>query len=198
MSASIGMFATLRGLGIPKLVCTGSEYICKENDILYYDGGILGTCLWPNTMCISSDLEPICVLSLDEKVHCIVEHEGREEISIFDGDLRDLVNRKVYKSGVTTGKTFGYIERDYQMLCSRSVIVASETDDKPFSAPGDTGSIVLTKMGKDTVALGIVIGSVVMIRNLSATSTLVVSLKDALSQFTTHYECEIENPFLLD
>jgi hypothetical protein len=27
---------------------------------------------------------------------------------------------------------------------------------------------------------------------------LVVSLKDALSQFTTHYECEIENPFLLD
>lgn len=200
---SIGMFTTLRKLGIPRLVCTSSGHLCNENDTIYYEDGeesrILGTCIWPKFL-QKPDLylNPMSVVCLNEKVHSLVEKELREDIKIFDGELIELINRKVYKFGATSGHTVGYIEDRFEMSNNRGVIVARGKNDECFADEGDSGSIVLTKIGKDTVALGIVVGSIDMRTEDEPTgSVLVVSLKDALHQFAEHYDCEIENPFLL-
>lgn len=100
-----------------------------------------------------------------------------------------LTDRRVIKYGAATKKTLGWIEKidDFEIYGSDVLVIIPENVDFPFSANGDSGAIVFTKIHGEYHRIAMVYGGMFDIRNSENKSiqkeTIAVFLKNALDRF---------------
>lgn len=191
---TLGIFGNLKSPSSTRSTAISGGHVISENSKAFIDIGDvrkeLGTCIWPKNQndSFSVNIPDISVIVLSDDILRHLEIQS-ERIEVFDKCLNNLSCRKVYKIGATTGKTEGVI-CDVDSLdvfgVSDAVLVTHCDPTKSFSDEGDSGSVVLTKFGRDVVALGVIFGGNILTQkspNVPKKASFVVSLKKALVNF---------------
>ena len=173
--------------------CISSPHVISSEHTAYFlHGNVeLGKCIWPPAVedsCIN--VEDISVIHL-KFPNIEINRKVKETITLFNGDRRNLLRRKVYKFGASTSRTTGFI-RDSQLELTIGEPVDvfliepenADDDSSRFSKEGDSGAIVLTNFGEKVVAVCMIFGGDVNIEGIARNSTIAVDLNRAVARYT--------------
>ncbi|XP_061185204.1 uncharacterized protein LOC133193262 [Saccostrea echinata] len=170
VSGTLGMFAKLSTENkIEKIIAISSGHIATSgNKIMAALGGKndrkIGQCIWPETSTdasLKANIEDISVIILDDGISNSIEYRMPEfKVKLPTVDLEDLNNRKVFKFGAKTNKTYGCLKcaKKSKLLGADVMFIEPWHGEKQFSDQGDSGAIVFTQMGRELIAIGVVFG----------------------------------------
>nr|XP_022291106.1 uncharacterized protein LOC111102587 isoform X2 [Crassostrea virginica]XP_022291107.1 uncharacterized protein LOC111102587 isoform X2 [Crassostrea virginica]XP_022291108.1 uncharacterized protein LOC111102587 isoform X2 [Crassostrea virginica] len=191
---TIGMFGVLTQPDRkPRRCCISSPHVISSGQSAYILNATvkLGKCIWPPVVGANRiNVEDLAVICSEFFNINILERKVGRQITLFHGDRSKLKRRKVFKFGATTLETIGFIgDPEFVLTIGDPVnvflIEPEDPDDdrSRFSEPGDSGAIVLTKFGKDVVALSMIFGGDVDLEGVARNNSIAVDLKQALHRF---------------
>lgn len=157
--------------------------------------GEIGECIWP--LDSSNNIHDVSVIKIDQTRIDDLILILNQQILVGEISKEDLKDRYVFKFGATTGKTTGYIGviDDFQMFGEEVMTILSRSEcSSKFSDKGDSGAIVLTKVGGRLYGIGVVYGGGLKLpdcKNIRE-ETIAVFLKRALDRFTDKTQQIIE------
>ncbi|XP_061185121.1 uncharacterized protein LOC133193168 [Saccostrea echinata] len=163
--------------------------------------------------CLYSDTEPfhdfaVFQIDKDKQRNCDTTFLNRLEnpcnVNIYEGPIP--ANAVVHKKGATTNLSDGRImssEFYYKLFANRSemfLVSSIDSPDHPFSAQGDSGSVVFqhdrSPDQRSVSALGLVTGGINEVRDESSTealnSTVCLRLNKALSRLSEKKQLDLE------
>lgn len=153
--------------------------------------GEIGVCIWPASS--SQNIHDVSIIEIDqERVgHLLHKFLLNEKISVEDIPKERLGYQPVIKYGARTGKTVGYVNvvDTFQMFGNDVMSILPKKSECPnglFSDKGDSGAIVLTRLGGKLHGLGVIYGGELSLPECKSIhkDTIAVFLKRALDRFT--------------
>lgn len=164
--ATIGIFGEIedrRGntKNTSTVFLSSSHFISTGDIVTHRTGTRIGECIYPGT---KSTVDGVSVTLLDPPVTNYLKYIYGENVKVDELSKEMLVDRKVFKFGATTGTTCGFIQQvgDFQLFEKDVMVIKSKNRDRPFSLPGDSGAVILTRCGDELYGIGMVIGSYCM------------------------------------
>lgn len=188
---TIGMFGSLKGTGNKdsmQIVAFSSPHVISAGTVACLpDRERFGECIWPDK---SENIHDVSFIKIDtSSLNALQTSILKTRIQIQEIS-RDILNdRKVIKYGAATERTVGWIKKidDFEIYGSDVLVIVPEDVDFPFSAKGDSGAIVLTKIHGEYHGIGMIYGGEFDIRNSENKSiqneTIAIFLKNALDRF---------------
>ncbi|XP_056002285.1 uncharacterized protein LOC125661377 [Ostrea edulis] len=212
-SGTIGIFGEMRRTR-PEDLSVSSEVVVLSSGHIISDGEIanisvnddikrIGICIWPIVKDKhSSNLHDVSVVLLNNSVLTKLQRSILKKNVIVDELSRAVLTyRKVFKYGATTGKTEGFIQKidDFEIFGGDVMIIvpkATDDEDRKFSDEGDSGAIVLTKIGNEHHAIGMVYGDQLDLPQAECASasneSIAIGLKRAVDRFKSQTGAVIE------
>jgi hypothetical protein len=193
VSGTIGIFAKQFLDYLEKDIGISSAHVISEgcNAMVNLEGRDIeiGQCTWPPRPVgrnMKANIPDMAVIEINSDMKEKISTS--ENISLYTAQKDALKHQKVYKRGCTTGRTDGDIDNPQFNMFGRNVMVISTRDGQNFSEPGDSGALVLTKKGSHLLALGLVFGGNLMLRedtcyNLPENASIAIYLDEAISRF---------------
>ncbi|XP_062598821.1 uncharacterized protein LOC134260269 [Saccostrea cucullata] len=205
IQGSLGMFGEVSSQQnhdetFSNVVAITSGHLFKEGDLakVQHLEQRIGRCIWPNENMYEmgrsvDNVHDVSVISIHKSVLGLLLKtiEGlNEKVLVYGQPLSTLTDRLVFKYGATTSKTEGFVQKvsDFELFDGEVMVILPHVAFETFSDKGDSGSIVLTRVGDDLYAVGIIYGGELNLLNAECFSakneTIAASLRVALDRFT--------------
>ncbi|XP_061177567.1 uncharacterized protein LOC133186331 [Saccostrea echinata] len=206
IQGSLGMFGEISSTQnlddtLSNVVAITSGHLFKEGDIAKVQHlqvlKTIGRCIWPNENVYEmgrsvDNVHDVSIISVHKSVLGLLLKtiEGlNESIHVYEQPLSTLTDRMVFKYGATTSKTEGFVQKvsDFELFGGEVMVILPHIAFEQFSDKGDSGSIILTRVGDNLYAVGIIYGGELMLLNAECFSakkeTIAASLRVALDRF---------------
>ncbi|XP_062600317.1 uncharacterized protein LOC134261952 [Saccostrea cucullata] len=205
IQGSLGMFGEISSQqnhveSFSNVVAITSGHLFKEGDLakVQHLEQRIGRCIWPNENMYEmgrsvDNVHDVSVISIHNSVLglSLKTIEGlNEKVLVYGQPLSTLTDRMVFKYGATTSKTEGFVQKvsDFELFDGEVMVILPHVAFERFSNKGDSGSIVLTRVGDSLYAVGIIYGGEFRLLNAECFSakneTIAASLRVALGRFT--------------
>lgn len=203
-SGTIGVFGKMRNLvkyDKVRTIALSSPNLFSDGDIASLPNGEkVGACVWPvKPEPLMENLFDVSVVEIDstrtDEIQWTIlnEHFLMEEIP-----YENLDNRLVFKYGAKTQKTYGWIKKisNFELFEREVLVIIPKSSGTMFSDEGDSGAIVVTKIGGNHYGVGMVYGSHLDVGKTTNKSykiaTVAIFLKNALERFTSPKKMSIQ------
>lgn len=188
---TIGMFGRLENIvehDSMQTVAISSAHVISAGTVASLPGGErFGECIWPDNI---ENIHDVSVIKIDTSCLNILQTSIlNERIQIEEISREYLNERKVFKYGAATERTEGFIEKvdDFEIYGSDVLVIVPKDSESLFSANGDSGAIVLTRLHGQNHGIGMIYGGEFNITNSENISiqneTIAIFLKNALDRF---------------
>lgn len=197
---TIGMFGRLENIDnhdSMQTVAISSPHVISAGTVASLPGGErFGECIWPDNI---ENIHDVSVIKIDTSCLNILQPSILNERIQIEEIPRDHLNdRKVFKYGAATERTEGFIEKidDFEIYGNDVLVIVPTDSESLFSAKGDSGAIVLTRLHGQNHGIGMIYGGEFNITNSENKSiqneTIAIFLKNALDRFVNDRRMAIQ------
>lgn len=197
---TIGMFGRLENRenhDSMQTVAISSAHVISAGTVASLPGGErFGECIWPDNI---ENIHDVSVIKIDTSCLNILQPSILNERIQIEEIPRDHLNdRKVFKYGAATERTEGLIQKvdDFEIYGNDVLVIVPTDSESLFSAKGDSGAIVLTRLHGQNHGIGMIYGGEFNITNSENKSiqneTIAILLKNALDRFVNDRRMAIQ------
>lgn len=192
--ATIGIFGEIQGLQAAAddtrttVVLSASHFMHKGEIAFHSTVGRIGECIWPISS--TENFKNVSVILIDAYVtNSLKRYIFEEKVTVSEIPREALLHRKVFKHGAASQTTFGFIQQS-EFFDMDVFIITSKNSDEKFAEPGDSGAVVLTRIGNELYAIGMVVGSL-QIGDEKSNEVIALPLNKAVERFQKETKLDI-------